>query len=103
MAWMLRITDQVPLGNREAYMGRINDVVARLPAAGARFHGSFRVAFGRSLEFMHLIEFPSLDDYEHAPAGTWDAVIEAYRQNLATDSRWEWMRVINPPPRSPDR
>ncbi|MSS71144.1 MAG: hypothetical protein EXS64_06625 [Candidatus Latescibacteria bacterium] len=93
MAWMLRITDTVPLANREAYGQKLNAVIDALPAH-IRHRGSFRVAFGKSLEFMHLLEFASLSDYEQAPPETWTEVVEAYENGLATDSRWEWMRVI---------
>jgi len=93
MAWMLRITDTIPLANREAYSQKLNTVIDALPAH-IRHRGSFRVAFGRSLEYMHLLEFESLSAYEGTPPETWSEVVEAYENGLATDSRWEWMRVI---------
>ena len=93
MAWMLRVTDKVVHANREAYERMYNEVLDQLPG-NARAAGSYRVAFGESLEYMHLIEFGSLSDYENAPPGTWDTVIEGYENNLAVDSRWEWLRVL---------
>jgi hypothetical protein len=93
MGWMLRVTDTVPMRHREAYQVRMEECFARLPKTAAH-RGSFRVSFGRSLEFMHLVEFASLSDYENAPADLWTSVIQGYRENLADDSRWEWMRVV---------
>jgi hypothetical protein len=92
MAWMLRIADTIPLANREAYERKLNAVFDALPAH-ILHRGSFRVAFGRSLEYMHLLEFDSLSAYEGTPPETWAEVVAAYQNGLATDSRWEWMRV----------
>jgi hypothetical protein len=90
--WMLRITDQVPLANREAYTREFDRVFDALPPR-ITHRGSFRVAFGKSFEYMHLLEFESLDVYERTPMTTWAPIVEAYRDGLATDSRWEWMRI----------
>jgi hypothetical protein len=92
MSWMLRITDQVPLGNREAYTRQFDRVFDALPPRIVH-RGSFRVAFGKSFEYMHLVEFETLDDYEQTPTPFWAPIIKAYRDALATDSRWEWMRI----------
>jgi hypothetical protein len=89
---MLRITDQVPLANREAYTREFDRVFDALPPR-ITHRGSFRVAFGKSFEYMHLLEFETLDDYERTPMATWAPIVEAYRDGLATDSRWEWMRI----------
>jgi len=96
MAWMLRATDTVPLANREAYERKIHELIGSLPAK-IRHTGSYRVAFGKSLEYMHLIEFASLSDYENEPYETWKPVVEAYESGLATDSRWEWLRIVGQP------
>jgi hypothetical protein len=92
MNWMLRITDQVPLGNREAYTRNFDRVFDALPSR-IMHRGSFRVSFGRSFEYMHLLEFETLDDYERTPMRVWAPMIETYRDGLAMDSRWEWMRI----------
>lgn len=96
MAWTLRATDTVPLANREAYEQKIRELIGGLPAK-CQHKGSYRVAFGKSLEYMHLIEFASLSDYENEPYATWKPVVDAYESGLATDSHWEWLRILQQP------
>ena len=93
MAWMLRATDTVPLANRPAYEKKINELMESLPGK-FQHKGSYRVAFGKSLEYMHLIECPTLHDYENEPYETWKPVVDAYERGLATDSGWEWLRSV---------
>ncbi len=93
MPWMLRVTDTVPLMNREVYEDKVHTLTSSLPPH-IKHRGSYRVAFGKSLEYMHLIEFASLRDYEEEPYETWKDVVDAYEAGLAPDSRWEWMRIV---------
>lgn len=116
--WILKITDTVPPEKRRQYQKDIRQAIPAiiLQVGPSLVHlGSFQVAFGRALEFMHLFAIPDLKTYEDLMkakpnvtfsaaynSGTLDSktacghVHHIYITNkTVTDSHWELLKPDN--------
>lgn len=93
MAWVLRITNIVPISQRNAYIKASRRVIEALTQnSGIKHLGSYRVAFGHALEFMHLLEFESLVVYEDTHVPETCQEMKDLHSGLVQDSRWEWLK-----------
>ena len=96
MADILRIIDTVPLANREEYVQTCKEFINSAPQ-GMKHIGSWRVAFGHALDFMHLWEFQDMGDLRTKLAGQ---LTEEQRElgarinSLASDTYWEWLAPL---------
>ena len=90
MAWTLRITDTVPMAHRKEYVETLKEALKMAPK-DPKHIGSWRVAYGHALEFMHLWELENIVDFGEVE---WpmDFILE-YRKvhHLYTDTYWEWL------------
>lgn len=104
MPWTLRITNTVPFVNRGAYEREVTNIIGMFPVnvedppCHAEHVGSYRVAFGNTLEFMHLFKCTSLDEWQNLPLEICRTAEELlYGENLVTESRYEWLRKLRTP------
>ena len=96
MAWVLRITDTVPLSNRKEYVEACKALIEEAPK-GAKHIGSWRVAYGHALDFMHLWEFESIDEFSSGSIPMTDKAQELGGKMLSlfTDTHWEWLTPLD--------
>ena len=112
--WILRITDTVPPKKRRQYQRDIRKAIqaitSQVKPVSLVHLGSFQVAFGHALEFVHLFAIPDLKTYEELmkpnltisatyDSGTLDSktacghVHHVYiNQNHVADSHWELLK-----------
>lgn len=95
MAWVLRITDTVPLANRDEYIEAWKEAVEKVPPK-VKHIGSWRVAYGRALDFMHLFEVENMADFSERRIEWSEEALESGRRanRLLTDSQWEWLAPL---------
>ena len=95
MSWVLRITNTVPVSGRLQYLKEAKRITHGLTQNPRIKHlGSYRVAFGNALEFMHLFEFESLKDYEETHVPEVCQEMKDIHGSLVEGSRWEWLKPL---------
>ncbi len=96
MAWILRVTHRVPYGKKQEYQQLAKKLFGEIEKGeGVEHMGSYRVAFGNSKEYMHLLKFEKLADYENVHVPPACRVLKKLQDsNLFDESFWEWLRPL---------
>lgn len=91
----LRITDTVPVANREEYVKAWEKFIEEAPE-GMKHIGSWRVAYGHALDFMHLWELESMDalDFDKLKVSEDLRKHIRYMTGLMSDSYWSWLEPL---------